>query len=153
MVDRKLKKMVRRKSQLHKHAKKTWDTYEALQKKFKKAFKKAETHHINDTIQKGLNEQNTKPFRRYVKSRCQDFIGAAPLKKKGQLINESKEQAQILVEQFQSVFTPDDNSQLPDTKKRAKKPISPLKITADGVEKLLLNTKVNKATETDLIPT
>ena len=138
--------MVRRKSQLHKHAKKTWDTYKAFQKKFKKAFK------INDTIQKGLNEQNTKPFWRYVKSRSQDFIGVAPLKKMGQLINESKEQAQTLVEQFQSVFTPDDNSQLPDTKKRAKKPIPPLKITVDGVEKLLLNIKVNKATGPDLNP-
>ena len=89
--------------------------------------------------------------RRYVKSRCQDFIGGAPLKKMGQLINDSKEQAQILVEQFQSVFTPDDDSQLPDTKRRAKKPIPPLKIAVD-VEKLLLNIKMNKATGPDLIP-
>ena len=69
----------------------------------------------------------------------------------GQLINDRKEQAQILVEQFKSTFTIDsDDSNLPDTKKRAKRPIPP--ITTEGVEKLLLNIKVNKATGPDLIP-
>ena len=153
--DKNLRKMVRRKSRMYKHAKKTkqWGNYKAFQKECKKAFKKAEISHINNTIQKGLDEQNTKPFWRYVKSRCQDFIGVAPLKKMGQLINDRKEQAQILVEQFKSTFTVDnDDSNLPDTKKRAKRPIPPLVITTEGVEKLLLNIKVNKATGPDLIP-
>ena len=52
----------------------------------------------------------------------------------GQLVNDSKEKAQLLVEQFQSVFTRDDDQRLPDTKKRARRPISPLHITANGVE-------------------
>lgn len=70
----------------------------------------------------------------------------------GHLINDSKEQAQILVEQFKSTFTIDeDDSRLPDTKKRAKKPIPPLHITTNGVEKLLLSIKVNKAHGPDLI--
>ena len=153
--DKNLRKMVRRKSRLYRHAKKTkqWGNYKAFQKECKKAFKKAEISHINNTIQKGLDEQNTKPFWRYFKSRCQDFIGVAPLKKMGQLINDRKEQAQILVEQFKSTFTIDsDDSNLPDTKKRAKRPIPPLVITTEGVEKLLLNIKVNKATGPDLIP-
>ena len=65
----------------------------------------------------------------------------------GQLINDRKEQAQIQVEQFKSTFTVDnDDSNLPDTNKRAKRPIPPLVITTEGVEKLLLNIKLNKAT-------
>ena len=153
--DKDLRKMVRRKSRLYRHAKKTkqWGNYKAYQKECKIAFKKAEINHINNTIQKGLDEQNTKPFWRYVKSRCQDFIGVAPLKKMGHLINDRKEQAQILVEQFKSTFTLDsDASDLPDTRKRAKRPIPPLNITTEGVEKLLQNIKVNKATGPDQIP-
>ena len=124
--DKNLRKMVRRKSRLYRHTKKTKQqgNYNAFQKECKKAFKKAELSHINNTIQKGLDEQNTKPFWCYVKSRYQDFNGVAPLKKMGQLINDRKEQAQILVEQFKSAFTVDsDDSNLPDTKKRAKRPI------------------------------
>ena len=101
----------------------------------------------------GRDEQNTKPFRRYVMSRCQDVIGVAPLKKMGQLIYDRKDQAQIQVEQFKSTFTVDnDDSNLPDTNKRAKRPIQPLVITTEGVEKLLLNIKLNKATGPALIP-
>ena len=106
---------------------------------------------INNVIQKGLNENNSKPFWRYVKSRRQDNVGVSPLKKMGQYVNDSKEKAQILVEQFQSVFTRDDDQQLPDTKKRARRPISPLRITTDGVEKLLRGINTAKAQEPDKI--
>ena len=124
--DKNLRKMVRRKSRLYRYAQKTkqWGNYKAFQKECKKAFKKAEISHINNTFQKGLDEQNTKPFWCYVKSRYQDFNGVVPLKKMGQLINDRKEQAQILVEQFKSAFIVEgDDSNLPDIKKRAKRPI------------------------------
>ena len=45
------------------------------------------------------------PFGRYIKAKRQDNIGVAPLKQKGNLYSESKDKAQILVEQFYSVFT------------------------------------------------
>ena len=67
----------------------------------------------------------------------------------GQLINDRKEHAQILVEQFKTTFTVEsDDSNLPDSKKSAKRPFPPLVVTTEGsrVEKLLLNIKVNKAT-------
>ena len=123
----------------YKHAKRSnhWGPFKAFQRKCKKAFKEAEINHNKNIIQKGLNENNPKPFWRYVKSRRQDNVGVSPLKKMGQLVNDSKENVQILVEQFQSVFIRDDNQQLPDTKKRARRQISPLRITTDDVEKLL----------------
>ena len=78
-------------------------------------------------------------------------VGMAPLKKMAQLINDRKEQAQILVDQFKSVFTTDKNDlTFPNTKRRAMNPIPPLKITVQGVEKLLLN--ISKAHRPDLIP-
>ena len=60
--NRDLRRMVRQKSRLFKHAKKTkqWGAFKNFQTECKKAFKKAEIDHINGTIQKGLDERNTK---------------------------------------------------------------------------------------------
>ena len=62
---------------------------------FTKAFKKAEINHINDVIQKGIDEDNSMTFWRYVKSRRQDSVGVPSLKKIGQLINASKEKPKL----------------------------------------------------------
>ena len=69
----------------------------------------------------------------------------------GKIVNDGKGKAQILVEQFQSVFTRDDDQQLPDTKKRARHPISPLRITTNGVKKLLQGINIAKAQGPDKI--
>jgi len=117
----KLKRMVKRKARLYKMAKETgnWTHFKTYQRECKKEFKKAEINHINIAIEKGLEENNTKPFWRYVKSRRQDNIGVQPLKHKGQLFNSSKDKAQILVDQFKSVFTKHNNNR-PETSKRPK---------------------------------
>ena len=49
----------------------------------------------------------------YVRSRRQNSVGVSTLKYIGQLVSDSKETAPILVDQFQSVFTRDDDQQLP----------------------------------------
>ena len=57
----------------------------------------------------GLENNNPKPFWKYIKSRKQDNIGVAPLKTNGQLVNDSKGKAEILMRQFKSVFTREQN--------------------------------------------
>ena len=72
----------------------------------------------------------------------QDNIGVSPLKQKGNLISDSKGKADILVEQFQSVFTQVNDSILPDLSNNKK--IPPMRntiIESKGVEKLLSNLK------------
>ena len=143
-----MKRMVRRKSRLYKHAKKSnqWNTFKTFQKTCKKEFKKAEINHFNN-----VKQNNGKPFWHYVKSRRQDSVGVSQLKKMGQLVNDSMEKVQLLVKQFQSVFTHDDDQRLPDIKKRARRPISPLHITITGVEKLLRGINTAKAQGPDRI--
>ena len=152
--NRKLKQMVRRKARLYKQAKRTnqWNEFNAFQKECKRAFKRAETDHINATIQKGLDENNTKPFWRYVKSRREDKVGISPLKKMGQLYNDSKDKAQILVDQFSSVFTREDpKANLPTKKKLYNQKINPLRVTTEGVKKLLDGININKSKGPDNI--
>ena len=103
--------MCRRKARLYKHAKKSkqWMEFKQYQKLCKKEFKQAEIDYINKTIQDGFENNNCKPFWRYIKAKKQDNIGVSPLKRKGNLFSEGKEKAQILVEQFYSVFSKKGN--------------------------------------------
>ena len=41
---------------------------------------KKKWNYINDTIMEGVQNNNSKPFWKYVKSRKQDNIGVSPLK-------------------------------------------------------------------------
>ena len=75
--------------------------------------RKAEWEYINTTVTQGLQTNNSKPFWKYIKSRKQDNIGEAPLKKNGSLVCDSKEKAEILLDQWQSVLTRDGGSAPP----------------------------------------
>ena len=46
---------------------------------------KEKWNNINNAITEGMENNNSKPFWKYVKSRKQDNIGVAPLKEKGKL--------------------------------------------------------------------
>jgi hypothetical protein len=84
----------------------------------------------------------------YVKSRKQDNIGVSPLKSNGQLVNDSKGKADILINQFKSVFTREENKTLPKTTKHIStkcRSIPDLEIRSEGIEKLLKNINPSKA--------
>ena len=84
----------------------------------------------------------------YVKSRKQDNIGVSPLKSNGQLVNDSKGKADILINQFKSVFTREENKTLPKTTKHIStkcRSIPDLEIPSEGIEKLLKNINPSKA--------
>jgi hypothetical protein len=88
-----------------------------------------------------------------MKSKKQDNIGVAPLKRYGGLTIESKEKAAIINNQFKSVFRkPKPNSSTTVLPQRAGSTIQNLKITVEGVEKLLKNTNPSKAMGPDRNP-
>ena len=101
----------------------------------------------------GLQNNNSKPFWKYVKSRKQDNIGVSPLKSNGQLLkNESKGKVDILINQFKSVFTREENKTLLKTTKHISRSIPDLEIRSEGIEKLLKNINSFKASGPDNIP-
>ena len=117
----------------------------------KKDFKNAEMDNVNKTIQEGFDNNNSKPFWRYIKSKRQDNIGTVPLKRKGTLFSVSKDKAQIFVEQFRSVFTKMGNRVLPGLPRIFKHELPDLNITTSGVEKLLQKINTSKAIGPDNI--
>ena len=86
-----------------------------------------------------------------MKAKRQDNLGVAPLKVKGTLHSESKNKAQILVDQFRSVFTKVGNKVLQKLPKQFKYGLPGLTITVPGVEKLLQKVKTSKAVGPDNI--
>ena len=87
-----------------------------------------------------------------MKCKKQDNIGVSPLKQKGNLISDSKGKADILVEQFQSVFTKITDSIMPNMSNRTIPKMDEIVIDNKGVEKLLSNLKTSKSTGPDSIP-
>ena len=146
-ITRDVKRALRRKARLYKKAKKSnkWGAYRQCQKECKRQLRNAEWQHINKVIDEGLQNNNTKPFWNDAKSKREDNIGIAPLKDKGHLVSDCKGKAEILANQFQSVFTKDDSQDTPEVSSRVEEDIPHLKIGEDGVTKLLRGIKINKS--------
>ena len=105
--------MLKKKQRLYKQARKSnkWTNYRTFQKECKRHLRKAEWDYVSTNIIDGLNN-NTKPFWKYVKSKRQESRGIAPLKKGTNLISDSKGKAELLLNQFKSVFTKPTNNDL-----------------------------------------
>ena len=114
--------------------------------------RKAEWEYINNTITQGLQTNISKLFWKYIKSRKHDNIGVAPLKKNGSLVCDSKEKAEILLDQFQSVFTRDGGSAPPHLDPPQHPIISDININTAGVCNLLKAINPHKACGPDQIP-
>ena len=153
-INRNIKRMLKKKQRLFIQARKTrqWDNYKNFQRECKRTIRRAEWAHVNTIIEEGLKQKNSKPFWRYIKSKRQDNVGIAPLTENGQLYSDSKSKARILVNQFQSVFTPEDNSPLPPMANKNYKPMEEISITTGGVTKLLKNINPSKSCGPDAIP-
>jgi hypothetical protein len=114
-VKRKERKMLIKKQRLYKQARKTnkWTNYRTFQKECKRHLRKAKRDYVSTNIIDGLNNNNTKPSWKYVKSKRQESGGIAPLKKGTNLISDRKGKAELLLNQFKSVFTKPTNNDLP----------------------------------------
>ena len=97
---------------------------------------------------------NTKPFWNFVKARRKDNVGVSPLKVNGRLFSNPENKVEILlqVQQFKSVFSSDNDNLPPNTKATNAPPIQPIKISSQGVAKLLSDLQPHKAPGPDGLP-
>ena len=112
-MTRPLHRMCRKKQRLYNKAKKkhsphSWKEFRSYQRRTTAALRAARTDYINDILAKSLEENDTRPFWRYVKSQHQENCWVAPLKSDGQLHPDGGKKAEILNKQFTSVFTSDE---------------------------------------------
>ena len=99
-------------------------------------------------------KDNSKRFWSYVKHRKQDSSGIAPLKKAdGLLYSDAPTQADILNQQFHSVYTREDTGNIPSKGLSPHTFMAKITVSTNGVKKLLRGLNINKATGPDQIPT
>ncbi len=152
-----LRRQTRRKRRLYNKARKSkkdsdWASYRRLKKHLKNAIKKAHSDYIDSVLTNALSEGNNKPFWNYVKNQRKVASGVAPLKHNGTLHSSSSDKAEILSQQFSSVFTRDKMDSLPPLHGNPSPDIADLIITTKGVEKLLSRLVSTKASGPDNIP-
>jgi hypothetical protein len=130
--------------------KKDKDRYKRLQIEVQYEIRKAGKKNMTDVI---CDKDNTNKLWSYIKSKGQEFIGVAPLKnQQGFLKNYNQSKANILNEQFKSVFTTENHTNFPDKGPSPFPPMTNIHITEHGVYKLLKNQKLHKATGPDEVP-
>ena len=97
------------------------------------------------------DEGSKSKFWSFIKQKRKDSCSVAPLRKEGVLISDAVGKANILNEQYCSVFNPDNRGSEPakDTSQTSDMP--DIQVTQEGVEKMLRGLKINKAAGPDQI--
>jgi hypothetical protein len=167
-LTRDLKRFTRIKQKLYNRAKNTNDKVDWLKfKEFRKAVKakmlKAHDDYIMDLIDtspsKDTDGNNNvvykagSKFWKYIKAKKQQAVGVATLKSKDRLATTAADKAAVLNEQYQSVFTQEDRSNMPNLGPSNIPDIPKLEFSTVGIEHLLKSIDPRKANGPDLIPT
>ena len=154
-INRDIRRLTRLKRRWQRRARrsneqKDWEKYKALKKKTQKACRDGHDNYVNDILTK--DSTNPKRYWNFIKSKKKDNTGMAPLKKDGLTFCDRQNQANIMGNQFSSVFTKEDTSNLPDLGPSNTQSAPPINVDPKGIQKLLKDLKPHKATGPDCIP-
>ena len=133
------------------NSKNVWNIYKKIKGECQKVCRKTHANYLLDMVE---NDVNNKKLFRYIKNKGQDNIGISDLKdKQGKLIQDPVKKANLLNEQFGSVFSNQSPHVSHNFPKHNKLPdMNNITVTRAGVLKLLININPNKATGPDGIP-
>lgn len=152
--DRNIRRLSRRKRRAHRRARITntqndWRKYREAQSTNRKECRKSFLKYINNML--GEEGHSNKKLYSYIKSKRCDSSGVSPLRNEGLLHSSPKEKAEILNQQFSSVFHTESLSNLPDLGQSTYPVVNNIKVTEKGVLKLLQSLNPNKASGPDNI--
>ena len=113
-----MKKRIRKKHRMYRKARKSsnpdhMSAFMDYKKQTAKEMKKAKVRYVNERVLGELEDGNTKPFYRYIKSLRMDNIGLPPLKSTNTLVTSALDKATILLNEFSNVFTHEDTTFIP----------------------------------------
>ncbi len=152
-VTKEIKRLLRKKNRLYKRGKilqepETWAKFRHIKSMVQRKIRQARWDHVNDIVnQEG--DKARKGFWRYVKQLKKDNTAIAVLKKEDVTATTPIEKAELLNNQFSSVFTDEDADFVPQLDTDKVTDIGEIHITVPGVEKLLNSLNTNKATGPD----
>ena len=150
-INRRIKRLHKRKQRAfntHKQQK-NQTSYECFRKARRNTHEETRTAHRRYIS--SICSDSPKRFWSYIKSLKFDTIGIPTLTKDKRLESDNKLKAEILNNQFKSVF-PSENTNLPQEPNTNIPAMPDIIITTEGVAKLLHDLNPNKATEPDEVP-
>ena len=104
---------------------------------------------MKNKLSESLEPKKSKTLWRYIKCKRQDGNGVSSLKENGQLHSDSRRKAEILNNQFCSVFTSEDTLNIPKLPGPPNTEMPKFEITVQGVTKLLEGLNGGKAPGSD----
>ena len=156
-MNRKIRLLIRQKQRAYRKARRTGkkrdnERYKRLQSEVQLHIRKSHKGYMQEVVSDSY-KGNPKKFWSYIKSAGQEASGVSPLKNEdGFLKSDSPSRANILNRQFESVFTKEDTSTMPDKGPSPHPDMPNIEVNWKGVHKLLKGLKTFKATGPDSIP-
>ena len=160
-----VRRMIRKKQRLYNKAKRTrkeedWKMFKSLRKAIKAELTKAHNGYVLELLdikesndETGQNYSMSKKFWSYIRSKRTDVLGVGVLRKDGKDITNSVEKAEVLNQQYASVFTKENANSTQSIGNHQFPMISNLEIESQGIAKLLSNLDPKKANGPDQLPT
>ena len=109
--------------------------------------------YVNNLFDNQANDvDNKKNLFKFVKSQRKDQCGTPPFKHMGKVITDSKTKANLMNDYFTSIFTENEDTNIPNKGPSPHPTMPKFEITHNGVYKLISNLKTKKATGPDNIP-
>ena len=154
-MTRTVKRLIRRKQRAYNKAKKSnkdrdWALFRKLRKKTQSALKTAHWNHLNTLFKE--DGGSNKGLWRYLKSTRKDTCGVSTLVSDGRIASDAQDKADMLNNQFSSVFTREDRWNLPPKVKSSYPKMPRITVSSAGVLKLLSQLNARKASGADNIP-
>lgn len=151
-ITNQIRKKIKRKQKLYNKAKQSgdWGPFRDYQKSLRK-----EIRHNYWSYQSNMftgSDKADKAFWKFIRSKKQDPAGISPLKHDEKVVFDATRKAKVFNQQFQSVFTAEDTTVLPNLGESNVPTMENISITPNGVQKLLEAIKTDKATGPDGIP-
>ncbi len=153
----KIMKMMKGRRRIYDKAKRTskvsdWNKYHNLQKLIKKELKVAHNAYLVKLFDENPGERN-KALWSYIKGLKKDKVGISSLNFNGKQVDLPKDKAEALSEQYKSVFTDEDLTNIPDKGHSPYATMPDITVTAKGVYELLKKLNPKKAVGPDNIST
>ncbi|XP_074641184.1 uncharacterized protein LOC141898932 [Tubulanus polymorphus] len=153
-INHELKKLSRRKARAWKKAKtskskRSERRYRRLKRETRKANRTAYHKYIAEML---TSDSSSKRIWKYIKSRKTDMTGVAPLTSSGITFSDSSAKSNILNNQFCSVFTKEDTSNIPSLGESPYPAMPDIQVSSHGVYCLLNKINPRKTCGPDNIP-
>ena len=128
-----------------------WQSDKKYRNFVKRQIHLAHSNYVNDVIGGSLEVGDGKAFWNYIKLQRTESVGIPPLQVGDNIFDSNEGKADISNKRFQSVFTLEDTSSLPQLPPSPHPQIDQLIINIPGLEKQLQKLKPNKAAGPDQI--